>query len=67
MHCFRIFSPVDKNTSVPFLFKVKSPLNGKGIVRDLRGNLEEPFLTKQRYKEIGVHERYLEKFVKELV
>lgn len=67
MHCFRIYSPVDKNTNTPFLLKVKSPLNGKNIVRDLKGAVNDPMFIKQRFKEIGVHERYLEKFVKELV
>lgn len=67
MHCFRIFSPVDKNTGMPFLFKVKNPLSGKGMVRDLRGTETEPLFLKERFKEIGVNERYLEKFVKELV
>lgn len=67
MHCFRIFSPVDKNTDLPFLFKVKNPANGKGTVRDLKNVEKEPLFLKERFKEIGVHERYLEKFVKELV
>lgn len=67
MNCFRIYSPVDKNDSMPFLFKVKNPLNGKSLVRDVKGSEVDGFPTKQRYKEIGVHERYLEKFVKELV
>jgi uncharacterized protein (DUF58 family) len=67
MHCFRIFSPVDKNSSQPFFLKVKNAINGKSIVTDLRGKMKEPFFLKQRFKEIGVHERYLEKFVKELV
>lgn len=67
MHCFRIFSPVDKNNSLPFLFKVKNPVSGKGMVRDVKGLEKEPMFMKERFKEIGVHERYLEKFVKELV
>ena len=67
MHCFRVISPVDKNTDMPFLFKVKNPLNGKGMVRDLKGVDNDPLFLKQRFKEISVHERYLEKFVKELV
>jgi uncharacterized protein (DUF58 family) len=67
MHCFRIFSPVDKNNTLPFLIKVKSPLTGKSMVRDLKGDEEKLMFLKQRFKEIGVHERYLEKFVKELV
>ncbi len=67
MHCFRVFSPVDKNIGMPFLFKVKNPINGKGMVRDLKGTETEPLFLKERFKEIGVHERYLEKFVKELV
>jgi hypothetical protein len=67
MHCFRIYSPVDKNTSTPFLFKVKSPADGKSTTRDLKGENRKTMFIKQRFKEIGVHERYLEKFVKELV
>lgn len=67
MHCFRVYSPVDKNNHTPFLFKVKNPLNGKGMIKDLKGKDDEPLFLKQRFKEIGVHERYLEKFVKELV
>jgi hypothetical protein len=46
---------------------VKSPQSGKGMVRDLKGSIADPLFVKQRFKEIGVHERYLEKFVKELV
>lgn len=67
MHCFRIYSPIDKNHDLPFLFKAKNPLNGKSMVTDLKGNDDKPLFTKERYKEIGVHERYLEKFVRELV
>ena len=67
MHCFRIYSPIDKNSNMPFLFKTKNPLSGKTIVTDLKGNEESAMFSKERYKEIGVHERYLEKFVRELV
>jgi uncharacterized protein (DUF58 family) len=67
MHCFRIYSPIDKNRDLPFLFKAKNPINGKSVVTDLKGNDDKPLFTKERYKEIGVHERYLEKFVRELV
>lgn len=67
MHCFRIFSPVDKNTKSPFLFKTQNPLSGKSQVADLKGSEELPLFVKERFKEIGVHERYLEKFVKDLV
>jgi hypothetical protein len=67
MHCFRIYSPIDKNTEQPFLFKVMNPVTNKSRFKELNGNLNEPFFMKERFKEIGVHERYLEKFVKELV
>lgn len=67
MHCFRVYSPVDKNTNMPFLLKVKNPLNGKSMVRDLNLAEDQPLFMKERFKEIGVHERYLERFVKELV
>lgn len=67
MHCFRLYSPIDKNIKIPFLFKTMNPINGKSIVKDLKSTSDQPLFVKERYKEIGVHERYLEKFVKELV
>lgn len=68
MHCFRIYSPVDKNTDFPFLFKARNPQNGRGITTDIKGvEKKDPLFLKERFKEIGVNERYLEKFIKELV
>lgn len=67
MHCFRIYSPVDKNIQTPFLLKAKNPLSGKGVVTDLHGEKENPLFKKERFKELGVQDRYLEKFVRELV
>ncbi|MGE3609379.1 MAG: DUF58 domain-containing protein [Bacteriovoracaceae bacterium] len=67
MHCFRIYSPIDKNTDFPFLFKTKNPLNGKSLVSEVKGIEKDKFILKERFHEIGVNERYLEKFVKELV
>jgi uncharacterized protein (DUF58 family) len=67
MHCFRVYSPVDKNTVMPFLFKARNPATGKSMVTDIRSRDDDPMFVKERFKEIGVHERYLEKFVKELV
>jgi len=68
MNCFRIYSPIDKNESMPFLLKTRNPSTGKSMVADLRGKKnEDSMYLKERFKEIGVHERYLEKFVRELV
>jgi hypothetical protein len=67
MHAFRIYSPIDKNTNMPFLLKAKSVLTGKAKTLDLHGKDIQPFFKKERYKEIGVNERYLERFVRELV
>lgn len=67
MHCFRIFSPIDKNVDMPFLFKTKNPQTGKMMVTDLKGKEADALFVKERFKEIGVHERYLEKFVRVLV
>jgi hypothetical protein len=68
MHCFRIYSPIDKNEGLPFLFKVKNPSDGRSKVFHLNSdNGMNPLLKKERFKEIGVHERYLEKFIRELV
>jgi uncharacterized protein (DUF58 family) len=67
MHCFRIYSPIDKNVQTPFLFKTINPINGKKRVTDLNKIEEEALLKKERYQEIGVQERYLERFVRVLV
>lgn len=67
MHCFRIYSPVDKHTTTPFMLKFRKPGSGKSSVGEIRGSEMQPMFLKERFKEIGVHERYLEKFVKELV
>ncbi len=67
MHCFRVYSPIDKNDDVPFMVKTKDPQTGKSLVRDLKNRNDKALFVKERFKEIGVHERYLEKFVRELV
>ena len=67
MNCFRIFSPIDKNVKVPFLMKTKNPNSNKSSISELKANKEEKLFSKERFKEIGVHQRYLESFVKELV
>ena len=67
MNCFRIFSPVDKNVSMPFLMKTRNPTSNKAAITELKGNREEKLFSKERFKEIGVHQRYLENFVKELM
>jgi hypothetical protein len=67
MHCFRIYSPIDKNVQTPFLFKTINPINGKKRVTDLNKIEDEGLIKKERYQEIGVHERYLERFVRVLV
>jgi uncharacterized protein (DUF58 family) len=36
MHCFRVYSPIDKNNDVPFMVKTKDPTSGKAVVGDLR-------------------------------
>jgi Protein of unknown function DUF58 len=67
MHCFRIFSPVDKNSHVPFLFKTLNPVSGKKMVTEIKNQEDDVLFKKERYQEIGVHERYLERFVRVLV
>ena len=67
MHCFRIFSPVDKNSNVPFLFKTVNPASGKKMVTEIKNQENDVLFKKERYQEIGVHERYLERFVRVLV
>ena len=54
-------------TDEAFLFKTKNAATGKSIISDLKGSTEQALFVKERFKEIGVHERYLERFVRELV
>ncbi len=65
MNCFRFYSPVDKLTKSPFFMKIKTG-SGKVVSGEVQIQDQE-LLKKQRYKEIGVHERYLEKVVRELM
>jgi len=67
MHCFSVTSPVDKNFKSSFLFKVKNPQTNKETICDLKDFSSEPLFKKEKFKEIDVKDRYLEKFVKELV
>jgi len=67
-HTFRIVSPVDENFSEPYLLTVKNPLNNKTESLFLNSkNQNMNFVENKKIKKIGVHERYLEKFISELV
>jgi uncharacterized protein (DUF58 family) len=64
MHCFVIESPLDNVKKLPFAIFGKD--NGKAkVVRTNTANKEEEL--KGRFKKIGVQERYLEKFVREML
>jgi len=68
MNCFKIFSPIDKNEQISFWLKTLSFPSKKESVIDISSkNAETPFEKKERLKEIGVHEKYLERFIKELL
>lgn len=68
MHAFKILSPVDTFDKFPFLMKFAGQTERKNQVTlsssRSRQKMEESL---GRIKEIGVHERYLEKFIKELL
>lgn len=64
MHCFVIESPLDNVKNLPFAIFGKD--NGKPkVVRTNTAKKEE--VLKGRFKKIGVQERYLEKFVREML
>ncbi|MDP7321286.1 MAG: DUF58 domain-containing protein [Bacteriovoracaceae bacterium] len=64
MHCFVMESPLDNTDRLPFsIFGVR---NGKDIVTRVN-RLKKDKLFKGRYKKISVKERYLEKFVREML
>ncbi|MAX66455.1 MAG: hypothetical protein CME66_12490 [Halobacteriovoraceae bacterium] len=64
MHCFIMESPLDNTDRLPFsIFGVR---NGKDIVTRVN-RLKKDKLFKGRYKKISVKERYLEKFVREML
>jgi uncharacterized protein (DUF58 family) len=64
MHCFVIESPLDNVSKLPFAIFGKD--NGKAkVVRTNTKKKEEEL--KGRFKKIGVQDRYLEKFVREML
>lgn len=64
MHCFRLTSPLDEVTKIPFSIFGKSNIK----TRDrLEGNTSSKHELEGRYKKINVEDRYLEKFVREML
>jgi len=68
MHTFRLYSPLDNNLDIPFLMKARASVTGKTSTIYVKSKSNRKTnLKNERMKEIGVDERYLEKFVRELV
>lgn len=64
MHCFKIESPLDRAVKMPFVVFGKHK-NKKILSR--QNSFEKNNLVKGRYKKINVDERYMEKFVREML
>ncbi len=70
LHCFQIISPIDINKKNPFLIYAKNRPNKK------KGNQKRVFFEEEcdkeqflgrKVKRLNVEERYLEKFIKEMI
>ncbi len=64
MHCFKIMSPLDEKTELPFSIFAKSNKKKKNI-KILSKNPQDTF--EGRYKKLNVKDRYLDKFVREML
>lgn len=64
MHCFKIESPLDSAKKMPFVVFGKNR-NKKILSRQYSSEEEVGF--KARYKKINVKDRYLEKFIREML
>ncbi len=64
MHCFIIESPLDNATQIPF--SIFGKVNGQTKFTNSFSK-KEPEVIKGRYKKINVKDRYLEKFVREML
>lgn len=66
MHCFKICSPLDKATSMPFsVFGIQGGMKGKKFFRLKKEKSKD--LLKGKWKEILVSDRYLEEFVRNML
>lgn len=68
-HCFKLNSPIDEYDKFPFSLNSIQISNGerkKKLTRNMTEKREED-LTNKRWKDISVQDRYLEKFIKEMV
>lgn len=68
MHGFRVFSPLDEGDSFPYFLKIRDIVSKKssGIFLKSKQNLAH-LTKKEKLHSIGVQDRYLEKFLRELI
>ncbi len=67
-HTFKVISPIDESFGKPYLLKIKNQRDTSSSTVFLNSKNEVlQKLDNKKIKKIGVHERYLEKFVRELI
>ncbi|MGK0368120.1 MAG: hypothetical protein ACI9QD_001261 [Thermoproteota archaeon] len=68
-HCFKIISPLEENSEMPFAinaFQIKKGLKQKIFAR-AKSKEEEKITISPKIKTLNIKDRYLENFVKEMI
>lgn len=65
-HCFRVLSPVDINKTLPFSLYSTFEMGGRGQVTSINKTKKKK-LEHGRWKDLLVSDRYLEKFVRNML
>jgi uncharacterized protein (DUF58 family) len=68
-HCFRVLSPIERKQKIPISFSSSAYKNNswKKIFTRIKSNKLQDLNLNKKLKTINVEDRYLEKFIKEMV
>ncbi len=67
VHCFQILSPLDEDHKIPYSLYLKNNNGAQFINLKMKKKLDQKKIYGKRVRFIKVHERYLEKFVKDML
>jgi uncharacterized protein (DUF58 family) len=68
LHCFRLLSPLDTATNIPYLLYTEDAISGEQrLSRTLMDRQQQMSTIRHRIKDLPIDQRYLEAFVKEML
>lgn len=67
VHCFQILSPLDEADSVPYALHLNGTMGGNLQKVAMTGEKQFVNPLGKRFKQLRVHDRYLENFIKEML